>query len=264
MLDLRRMAAALGGDIRGNQISCPGPGHKSRDDRSLSIRLDPDAPEGFICHSFSGDDPIQCRDYIRQKCGLSEFQPNGQRRRKTAAEIEKLLASAIEYQSKPKGTLVATYRYADRDKTLLYEVLKYADPKRFVQRRPDGKGWVYNLQDQRRVPYRWPYLLDHPDSTLLVTEGEKDADRVIEQLNSPATTVASGKWTQDCIEALRGRDCWILEDNDDAGRKKALDTAEKLHGAAASIKIIKLPDLAEGGDISDWLDTAGPGRRQGC
>jgi RecA-family ATPase len=256
MLDLRQIANALGGDISNGQITAPGPGHKSKSDRSLSIRLDASAPDGFLCHSFAGDDPIRCRDYIRQKCGLPAFKPNGQRRRKTSAEIENLLAAAIDHERKPTATLFAKYRYTDRDGTLLYEVLKYINPKRFVQRRPDPdrKGaWIWSLRDQRRVLYRWPNLIEQ-SGTVFICEGEKDADRVIEQLKYPATTVASGKWTPDCAEALRDRDCWILADNDSAGEKKALDAAKNLHGVAASIKIIRLPGLAEGGDISDWLD----------
>jgi RecA-family ATPase len=260
MLDLRRMAAVLGGVVSNNQVLAPGPGH-SREDRSLAIKIVADAPDGFVVHSFSpGDDPIACKDYVRERLNLPAFQPNGarhpngQRRRKTSQEIEALLAQAIEHQSKPKGTLIATYRYVDRDGTLLYQILRYADPKRFTARRPDGKGWIWNLQGQRRVLYRWAYLLEYPDATCLITEGEKDCDRGIEQLKYPATTVAFGQWTPDCIDALRGRDCWILEDNDDTGRKKALDAATKLDGIAASVKIIRLPGLAEGGDISDWLD----------
>jgi hypothetical protein len=255
MLDLRQIANALGGDISNNQILAPGPGH-SREDRSLSIKLAPNAPDGFLVHSFANDDAVTCKDYVRQRLNLPAFQSNGQRRRKTSAEIENLLTAAVDVQErKPKGTLSATYRYVDHDKTLLYEVLKYTDPKKFVQRRPDGKkGWIWSLHDQRRVPYRWQYLRKNPDATLFVCEGEKDVDRVIEQLKYPATTVASGKWTQDCVEALRDRDCWIIADNDQAGEKKALDAANKLYGTAASIKIIRLPGLSEGGDISDWLD----------
>jgi RecA-family ATPase len=254
MLNLRTIAAALGGDISNNQVLAPGPGH-SREDRSLSIRLDPNAPDGFLVHSFANDDVVSCKDHVRQRLNLPAFQPNGQWRRKTSTEIENLLAAAIDFQRKPEGTLAATHRYVDHDGTLLYQVRKYTDPKRFVQRRPDGKGgWIYNLQGQKRVIYRWPNLLEYPDATVLVTEGEKDADRGIEQLKYPATTVASGKWTSDCVEALRDRDCWILEDNDATGRAKALDAAKKLHGTAASIRIIRLPGLAEGGDISDWLD----------
>ena len=64
-LDPRAMARALGGTARGRYVIAPGPGH-SRTDRSLSIEIDPAAPDGFWCHSFAGDDWRECRDYVRQ------------------------------------------------------------------------------------------------------------------------------------------------------------------------------------------------------
>ena len=45
----------------------------------------------------------------------------------------------------------------------------------------------------------------------------------------------------------------ILEDNDETGRKKALDAATKLYGVATTIRIVRLPNLPDGGDVSDWL-----------
>ena len=40
-------------------------------------------------------------------------------------------------------TIVATYDYRDESSTLLYQVVRYATPKDFVQRRPDGNGgWI--------------------------------------------------------------------------------------------------------------------------
>jgi hypothetical protein len=56
MLTLQQIARAMGGDLCGGQVKAPGPGH-SRRDRSLSIKLDASAPDGFLVHSFSGDDP---------------------------------------------------------------------------------------------------------------------------------------------------------------------------------------------------------------
>ena len=79
---------------------------------------------------------------------------------------------------------------------------------------------------------------------MFITEGEKDADRVA-SLGHCATTAASGKWTDDCVKALAGRDLIILEDNDEAGRKKALEAATALHGVAKSIRVVSLPDLPE-------------------
>ncbi len=96
--------------------------------------------------------------------------------------------------------------------------------------------------------------MQYPDATVFITAGEKDADRVAE-LGQCATTVACGKWTSDCITPLAGHDVYILEDNDDAGRKKALEAAQALHGTAKTIRIVRLPGLPEKGDVSDWLDT---------
>jgi hypothetical protein len=63
-LNVREVARLLGGDALGRCVLCPGPGH-SRTDRSLSVKLGDDAPEGFVVHSFAGDDPLACKDYVR-------------------------------------------------------------------------------------------------------------------------------------------------------------------------------------------------------
>jgi putative DNA primase/helicase len=77
-LDPARIAKALGGVICGGQILAPGPGH-SPQDRSLSILVNPHAPEGFVVNSFAGDDVIECRDYVRAKAGLEEWRAGGER-----------------------------------------------------------------------------------------------------------------------------------------------------------------------------------------
>jgi hypothetical protein len=47
MIDPRNLARALGGEVHGEEILAPGPGH-SADDRSLSVKLDANAPGGFV------------------------------------------------------------------------------------------------------------------------------------------------------------------------------------------------------------------------
>src|SRR5262249_23603939 len=157
-----------------------------------------------------------CKDYVRQKMGLPAFAPNNGNIHERASGF------------KPKNRVVAKYPYVDRDGMLLYQVLRL-EPKSFRQRRPDGAGdWIWKLDD-RRVVYRWPDLMKFPDATVFITEGEKDADRVA-SLGHCATTVAAGKWTDACAQALKDRHVIILEDNDDAGHKKASKAAEALHG----------------------------------
>ena len=70
---IERIAELLGGEASGNQVRAPGPGH-SAGDRSLSVLLDASAPEGFVVHSFAGDDAIRCRDYVRDRLGLPPFE----------------------------------------------------------------------------------------------------------------------------------------------------------------------------------------------
>jgi hypothetical protein len=248
VLSLQQIARALNGEIRGDQVAAPGPGH-SAGDRSLSVKVS-DSGDDIVVHSFAGDDPIECKKYVREKCGI-QFKPNG---RHSSEDIARMLHDAVASERRePKAKPVAIYDYTDMDGKLLYQVCRYERPKRFGHRQPDGHGgWIYK-GTHRRVLYRWPELLQYPAATALVTEGEKDADNVA-ALGICATTVASGKWTDDCVQALAGRDCWILEDNDDTGRKKALEAAKLLHPVANSVKIIRLPGLAEGEDISDWLD----------
>lgn len=76
-LDARALAQRLGGQASGpNRLHCPGPDH-SRFDRSLTVWLDPAAPDGFRVHSHAGDDPLMCRDYVRAQLGLSAWRPTG-------------------------------------------------------------------------------------------------------------------------------------------------------------------------------------------
>src|SRR5262245_15255017 len=81
LLDLRSLARALGVEISGRQILAPGPGHRPHD-RSLSIRIEPGAPAGFIVFSFAGDDPFTCKDYVRERLGLPEWGPGDEQDRR--------------------------------------------------------------------------------------------------------------------------------------------------------------------------------------
>jgi putative DNA primase/helicase len=80
-LDLRAIARALGGEVSGRRVLAPGPQHSPKD-RSLCISLAPAMPGGFLVHSFAGDDPIQCKDYVRGRLGLPAWQPGDEQDRR--------------------------------------------------------------------------------------------------------------------------------------------------------------------------------------
>ncbi len=82
MLSAHDIARRMGGEASGNQAAVPGPGHSPKD-RSLAIRVTPDAPDGFVVHSHAGDDAITCKDYVRARCGLEGFPAN----RKASADL---------------------------------------------------------------------------------------------------------------------------------------------------------------------------------
>ena len=72
MLTQQEIVRALGGEVHGNEVVVPGPNY-SPTDRSLSVKLDAGAPDGFVLHSFADDDPIRCKDYVREKLRFLYF-----------------------------------------------------------------------------------------------------------------------------------------------------------------------------------------------
>jgi hypothetical protein len=152
-VDIRKIARALQGEVAGQQVLAPGPGH-SRCDRSLSVRIVPGALEGFIVHSFCGDDAIVCRDYVREKLGLPKWEPGDERdRRVDISRQARFNRTAIDHEAQrqlrgeddllrikravaiwnegddPQGTLAETYlnvhRKLDLDDDLAGGVLRF-------------------------------------------------------------------------------------------------------------------------------------------
>jgi hypothetical protein len=55
------------------------------------------------------------------------------------------------------GREVEHYDYRDEHGAILFQVVRYADPKDFRQRRPDGNGgWIWNLSGVRQSPITSP------------------------------------------------------------------------------------------------------------
>jgi hypothetical protein len=278
-ITLQALAAALGGEVSvsGDQVLCPGPGHSPKD-RSLSIKLDCSAPDGFVVNSFAGDDAIDCKDYVRDKAGLAAWQPkkgNGRANshRSMDDEIDAAIAGAAPTAASTKApiktaaakrTWDCNYDYRDLEGRLIYQVQRWKvddpeKPKEFSQRRPNGNGgWIDRevFKGISRIPYHYPELATemstYPDAQVFCTEGEKDCDNV-RALGLFATCVAGSVWTPEIAAVLKGRDVIITEDNDKAGREKAAKAGQALAGIANSVRIVRFTDLPEKGDVSDWI-----------
>jgi hypothetical protein len=207
----------------------------------LSVKLNAEGDD-IVVFSFANDDIIACKDYVRSKFGWPPFTPKS------------------KSNGKDRKAIAATYDYVDEAGNLLFQVVRF-DPKAFRQRKPDGKGdWTWKLGDVRRVPFKLPELIEavaaeHP---IFVVEGEKDV-LTLNALGLIATTNpgGAGKWLSGFSQYLRGADIILTPDADNAGWAHVNDVAAQLKGVASRVRVLVLPNLAPGGDVSDWVASGG-------
>jgi 5S rRNA maturation endonuclease (ribonuclease M5) len=191
--------------------------------------------------------------------------PQGEWLREMTAKANGHAEPEAEETWGPWQTIDPPYSYTDATGELLFQVTRMErfnaageKDKTFRQRHPDGNGGWIETQGPRRVLYRWPDLVEHPDATLFVCEGEKDADRLA-SLGLCATAVANGNWNGVDVACVAGRDVMVLEDADKPGIRKAAAAAEVMHGLAKALHVVRLPGQEQtaekrGKDVSDWLD----------
>jgi 5S rRNA maturation endonuclease (ribonuclease M5) len=240
------IAELLDGDVSGAQVLCPGPGHGAGD-RSLSVKPDSADREGFVIHSFAGDDWKECRAHVRKKLSLPE--PDS---KKTNG-------------GKSAWTVLGEYVYLDENGERFLKVRKCRDGaggKQYPQYHWDGNGWAKGKPDSPKIPYRLPELIAAPAAVVYFVEGEKDADNLA-RIGFVATTASEGanaKWESGLTPFFKERHVVILPDADRPGRAHAQKVAKAIHGVAASVKIVDLyPDRHDGSDVSVWIakDSAG-------
>jgi hypothetical protein len=152
--------------------------------------------------------------------------------------------------------LVATYDYRDAGGNLVYQVLRW-DPKKFSQRRPDGRGgWINDLKGVEPLLYRLPELIKAPiDEWTLSAEGEKDCDNLV-NLGFTATTNSggAGKFRAEFAPYFEGRKIAILRDNDEAGKVHARKIAALVASYAREVRIVEpSPATPVKGDVSDLI-----------
>ena len=254
---LQHLARVLGGEISGSQVRAPGPNHSPKD-RSLSVTLASQDLDGFVVYSHAGDDTFACKDYVRSKLGLPDWEPQAQDDPVARMQARSRASSGHDQPRR----VAAEYVYRDCDGQPSRKVVR-TDGKDFPQYRWNGSAWQAGVKGVPLYPYQLPDMLKAAHSVVYVCEGEKDADRLA-GLGFVATTdpMGAGKWHPDLNQWFEGKDCYVLEDNDQAGRDHVQGVARYLHGIADSVRIVRLPGLPEKGDISDWLD-ADPARSDG-
>jgi putative DNA primase/helicase len=161
---------------------------------------------------------------------------------------------------KKMGTMDHVYKYRDASGNVVFETVRFKNPKDFRQRRPSSNGKpIWNLNGVTTILYQLPELLTaDPTRTVWIVEGEKDVDR-LRLLGEVATCnpMGAGKWFEHYADPLRDRICRIIEDSDEPGRQHAQKIARSLRGKALSVAIVELPGLPDKGDASDFLNAGG-------
>jgi putative DNA primase/helicase len=165
-----------------------------------------------------------------------------------AAEWSEKRPAVTRWDYTVSGAIVAT-------------VLRFNDDSGGKEFRPvslhDG-GWAVGAPAGKWPLYHGDDL--EADGTVYVCEGEKAADAA-RGIGLTAVTSAGGaknakktNWTP-----LAGRGVVILPDNDDAGQLYAEEVRAALRKLTppATVEIVQLPGLIEGGDIADLVEAAG-------
>jgi putative DNA primase/helicase len=129
-VDIHAIARALGGEVSGGQVLCPGPGHGPRD-RSLTVKLSASSPDGFIVFSHSGDDWKICHDYVRKRLGIPSRKDRRQRpsiigKPAIAADPPKALPGLSQSDDDAKRDLVSAAQYVSEMRPLITEPLAVA------------------------------------------------------------------------------------------------------------------------------------------
>lgn len=178
-----------------------------------------------------------------------------------------------EYRPRPtsredRGSIAAQYDYTDENGQLLARKTRWetaVDGKRkktFTWGHPAGQGFQSG-RNGMAVPYRLPELVKA--ETVFLCEGEKDVDNLTAQglaaTCSPDGAGTGSKWRDSYTPYFAGKTVYILQDNDDVGKKFAQYEAQKLSPVAQEVKVLDLtalwPGLPEHGDISDVMEHLG-------
>jgi hypothetical protein len=116
ILSLSQIAQALGGEVSGSRVRFAPPGH-SRRDRSAWIEIASALDDGIYVGTFSGDDPLAIKDYVKERVGISgggRLVPLVPSVTQDDAERTAVALKVWTQAQDPRGTPVETYLTSPR------------------------------------------------------------------------------------------------------------------------------------------------------
>lgn len=158
---------------------------------------------------------------------------------------------------KDHGNIVDFYRFTDIEGKTLYYKVKFTDKsgkKDIRYYSLDDKGNVIN---KRIHPVEVPYNLHKLGKvkTIYITEGEKDADTLINLGYAAATSLKGVKELPEGI--FNDKPIVFIGDTGEAGKKYAEDTYRLLDGVVNSFNYVELNGieaLGDNKDVTDWIE----------
>ena len=142
------------------------------------------------------------------------------------------------------------WQYHDEHGTLAYEVVRKPG-KKYLQRRPVGNDWEWNLKGVERLLYRLPAVIKavKAGQAIWVAEGEKDVDRLVAAgVCATCNSGGAGKFTASMADWLQGAtNVIIVADLDVPGADHAAEIAKLLDDRDVPNRTVQ---AAEGKDAS--------------
>lgn len=175
----------------------------------------------------------------------------------------------IRNAEKPKTEekKTAVYIYEDLDGKIVYEKERWEKyengvkvSKRFLFYHYENAKRVAGKGEESLILYNLKDVVNFPD--VFICEGEKDADNLKKLWTEKAcafTTNAAGAgaWDSAYNGYFKNKNAIVLEDNDEAGRKRTQALKDNIEKIAASFKVVTFEELEEHGDVSDYIEKFG-------
>ncbi len=178
--------------------------------------------------------------------------------------------SPEEAASEAKPVKEAEYSYFDPEGIEILRKVRMRRPdgsKSFFWQRLEDGQWL-NGRGEISPPLYGTCSVHEGDEIIIVAEGEKDCDSVINIFGLPCVSLPDGakknsiRWKDDYSACFSGRSVYILQDNDDVGMAFARLEARQIKPVAEKVCIIDLseiwPDIPPKGDVTDMIEALGP------
>lgn len=171
-----------------------------------------------------------------------------------------LLDRADATTAAPVLPIASTTRYEIRNTAGVVQAVHVRydlpdDSKRFAWEQPNGTPGLGGRAVSSLPLFGEHLLKDHPGEPVVVVEGEKSA-QILLNAGRLAVGTVTGAHTSPSTEALQplaGHDVFVWADADEPGRQHMRRIAGTLEALGIEVRSITWPDAPDGGDAADFV-----------